>query len=68
MTLNKARATLLVFKELSLEESVLRVNELWEAFKVFWDSKPDEDTFAKHLGSVLLTARMLYYMIANPPR
>ena len=62
MNLIEAKSTLLEFKKLSVEESNLRVRELEEAFKVFWDSKPDENTFEKHLGSVLLTARMLYYI------
>jgi len=45
-----------------------RQRELNEAFKVFWDGSPSEDEFEKICSGLLLTPRLIYYMIANPPR
>ena len=36
------------------------------AFKAFWDSGPDEVTFAKHTAGLLITPSLLYYMVEHP--
>jgi hypothetical protein len=43
-----------------------RNGELTTAFKAFWDSGPDETTFAKHTAGLLITPSLLYYMVENP--
>jgi hypothetical protein len=43
-----------------------RNGELTTAFKAFWDSGPDEATFAKHTAGLLITPSLLYYMVENP--
>jgi hypothetical protein len=43
-----------------------RSGELISSFKIFWDSKPDEETFCKVCDGLLFIPRMIYYMDANP--
>jgi len=43
-----------------------RNGELTTAFKTFWDSGPDEVTFAKHTAGLLITPSLLYYMVVHP--
>lgn len=43
-----------------------RNGELNTAFKAFWDSGPDESTFAKHAAGLLITPSLLYYMVEHP--
>ena len=43
-----------------------RNGELNTAFKAFWDSGPDEATFAKHTAGLLITPSLLYYMVEHP--
>ena len=43
-----------------------RNGELTTAFKAFWDSGPDEATFAKHTAGLLITPSLLYYMVEHP--
>ena len=40
--------------------------ELTQSFKVFWDSRPDEATYSKHTGGLLITPTLLYYMVEHP--
>jgi len=43
-----------------------RNGELTTSFKAFWNSGPDEVTFAKHAAGLLITPSLLYYMVENP--
>jgi hypothetical protein len=43
-----------------------RSGELINAFKIFWDSHPNEVTFTKQTDGLLFTNRMVYYMHLHP--
>ncbi|MFA6364254.1 hypothetical protein [Methanoregula sp.] len=40
--------------------------ELTTAFKVFWDSNPDESKFCRLTAGLLITPAILYYMATHP--
>jgi len=43
-----------------------RSGELIAAFKVFWDSHPNEQVFSRQTDGLLFTNRMIYYMHSHP--
>ena len=43
-----------------------RNRELVGAFKAFWNSAPNEETFTKQTDGLLFTNRMIYYMNEHP--
>ena len=66
MHLDQAKTTL---DDLRRNDPVIqrgRNGELNTAFKAFWDSGPDESTFAKHTAGLLITPSLLYYMVEHP--
>jgi hypothetical protein len=40
--------------------------ELTTAFKVFWDSNPDEAKFCRLTAGLLITPAILYHMVTHP--
>jgi hypothetical protein len=43
-----------------------RSGELHRAFKIFWDSNPDEPTFSRVTDGLLFTHQMIYHMVEHP--
>jgi len=63
MNIDEAKCFLLARQnEPALQQKILQ-KEVEEAFKVLWDSNPSEDEFDTYMDRILLTPRMLHYMI-----
>lgn len=60
MDLVEAKKVLIEAQEPQL--ATFNTTKLYEAFKVFWDTGPDEDEFYRYCDYPTLTPRMLWYM------
>ena len=66
MNLEQALDLLRQSRSWSVEENLLHIAEINDAAKVFWDSKPTEDEFHHVMNRIILTPRILYYLVTRP--
>ena len=66
MNLKEALDILRQARSWSFEEIRLRIPEIDDAAKVFWDSKPTEHEFDRVMNRIILTPRILYYLVTHP--
>lgn len=66
MRLDEAKVMLRTAREESPTEQAAHEDELVDAFKVFWASRPDEWEFEAHMKGAVLFARTLHVIASTP--